>query len=74
MIIVSRKRLIKEALAILCEEDTSKAWDSDNLMYRMGNANALNGLSARLGIDLTKEAKKSNYCPNCGARMDGGEE
>ena len=61
--LISEKKLIKNVLEIYREEDTSKAWSEDNLMYRMGNANALNGLCARLGINFAdyvkaKEAKE----------------
>lgn len=56
--LISKKRLIKEALDIYLEEDTDKV-DVDTpemrvkFFYRAGNANALNGLCSRLGIDLT---------------------
>lgn len=55
--LISKKKLIKNALEIYREEDTSKAWSEDNLFYRMGNANALNGLCARLGVNLTAYVK-----------------
>lgn len=50
---ISKKKLVKNAVEIYMEEDTSKARSKENLYYRMGNANALNGLCNRLGIDLT---------------------
>lgn len=55
--LISKKKLIKNALEIYREEETSKSWSEDNLFYRMGNANALNGLCARLGINLTAYVK-----------------
>lgn len=67
--IISKKRLVNEAIKIYLEEDTSKARSADNLMYRMGNANALNGICTRLGVDLTKyikEAKRSRGVANDG--------
>lgn len=57
--LISKKRLIKEALDIYLEEDTGKADGEtpemrvNDFFYRAGNANALNGLCSRLGIDLT---------------------
>lgn len=57
--LISKKRLIKEALDIYLEEDTDKASGETpemrvkDFFYRAGNANALNGLCSRLGIDLT---------------------
>lgn len=57
--LVSKKRLIKEALDIYLEEDTDKASGDTpearekDFYYRAGNASALNGLCWRLGIDLT---------------------
>lgn len=50
--LISKKKLIKNALEIYREED-GKAWSENNQYYRMGGMNALNGLCARLGIDLT---------------------
>ena len=50
---ISKKKLVENITEIYLEEDTSKAWSENNLYYRMGNANALNGLCNRLGIDLT---------------------
>lgn len=51
--LVSKKRLVEEAIKIYKDEDTSKAYSKDDFMYRAGNANALNGICSRLGIDLT---------------------
>ena len=56
--LISKKKLIKNALEIYREED-GKAWSENNQYYRMGNMNALNGLCARLGIDLTAIVKAS---------------
>ena len=55
---ISKKKIIKEALEIYEGEETSEAWSKENLMYRMGNANALNGLCHRLGINLTEIVKR----------------
>ena len=57
--LISKKRLIKEALEIYLENDADKASGDTPEMrvkdfyYRAGNASALNGLCSRLGIDLT---------------------
>lgn len=57
--LISKKRLIKEALDIYLEEDTDKASGDTpearvkDFFYRCGNANALDGLMSRFGIDLT---------------------
>ena len=57
--LIGKKRLIKEALEIYLENDTDKASGETpearvkDFYYRAGNANALDGLMSRLGIDLT---------------------
>ena len=57
--LISKKRLIREALDIYLEEDTSKARGDTpemrvkDFFYRAGNANALDGLLSRFDIDLT---------------------
>ena len=57
--LISKKRLIKEALKIYLENDTGNASGDTpearvkDFYYRAGNANALDGLMSRLGIDLT---------------------
>lgn len=61
--LISKKKLIKEAVRTYKLEDVSKAHSPDDFMYRSGNANALNYLCKRLGINLTayvkaKEAKE----------------
>ena len=56
--VVSRKKLIAQAMMIYLNEDTSGAHSKENLYYRMGNANALNGLCSSLGIDLTALIKQ----------------
>lgn len=55
--LISKKKLIKNALDIYREEETSEAYSHDNFMYRCGNANALNGLCSRVGINLTNHVK-----------------
>ena len=67
--IVTNKKLIKEALSIYFAEETSKATSAENLMYRMGNANALNGLCARLGINLTEYIKRQQQEEDNGLHM-----
>lgn len=58
--LISKKKLIREAAAIYELNDTGKASGSTgeerikDFYYRCGNANALNGLCARLGINLTE--------------------
>lgn len=61
---VSKKKLIREMVDIYVENDTDSGIASDVKMtyYSVGNANALNALSSRLGIDLTpyiQERKKA---------------
>lgn len=61
---VTKKKLIKEMVDIYVENDTdsSIAHDVKMTYYSVGNANALNSLSSRLGIDLTlyiQERKKA---------------
>lgn len=51
--LISKKRLAEEAIKIYEDEDTSKAYSDDDFMYRAGNANALNKLCFRFGVDLT---------------------
>lgn len=50
---ISKKKLIEEAVRAYELEETSKANNPDNFMFRCGNANALNYLCSRLGINLT---------------------
>ena len=52
--LVSKKKLVREMVDIYVENDTDSGLASDTNMvyYCMGNSNALNGLSSRLGIDL----------------------
>lgn len=57
--LISKKRLIKESVDIYLLEDTSDGCDSKcDFYYRAGNANALNALCSRLGIDLTAYIKE----------------
>ena len=57
--LISEKRLIKEALEIYLENDADKASGDTpedrvkDFFWRCGNANALDGLLSRFGIDLT---------------------
>ena len=51
---ISKKKIIEEAVRTYELEDASKAHSPDDFMYRTGNANALNYLCKRLGIDLTE--------------------
>lgn len=56
--LISKKRFIKEAVKMYLENDTENAFGvtpdlrTNNFYYRAGNANALNGLASKLGIDL----------------------
>lgn len=52
--IITKKKLIKKAAELYLENDTSKAHDADDFRFRAGNANALNALCYRFGIDLTE--------------------
>ena len=69
--IVSKKKLIEEMVDIYVENDT----DSGIAMtyYSMGNANALNALSSRLGIDLTPYIQTHKELKQKG-RKDGGKD
>lgn len=58
--VVSRKKVIAQAMKIYLNEDTSKARNTKDLYYRMGNANALDNLCSWLGIDLTAHIKREN--------------
>ena len=57
--LISKKRLIKEALEIYLENDADKASGDTqearvkDFFYRCGNANALDGLLSRFEIDIT---------------------
>ena len=57
---ISKKKLVKEAVQIYALEETSKAHSHDDFMYRCGNANALNYLCSRLGINLTAIIRDRN--------------
>lgn len=52
--LISKKKLVQEMTNIYVENDTDSGLASDTNMvyYCMGNSNALNNLSSRLGIDL----------------------
>ena len=62
--LISKKKLIKEAVEIYMENRSDNAWGKDEQLklndfyYRCGNANALNGLCSRLGIDLLECVKE----------------
>lgn len=62
--VVSRKKLVTQAMSIYLNEDTGRAYGqtkdarAKDFYYRAGNANALNGLCSALGIDLTKCIKE----------------
>ena len=57
--LISKKKLIREAVELYLWNDTSTAHDSNQFHYCAGNANALNSLCHRLGIDLTKEVREA---------------
>jgi hypothetical protein len=59
-VLISKKRILKEAADIYLKNDTSQAQSKTDFYYSAGNANALNCLCHRLGIDLTKEIQKNN--------------
>lgn len=52
--LVSKKKLVREMVDIYVENDTDSgiATGTNMVYYCMGNSNALNALSSRLGIDL----------------------
>lgn len=56
--LISKKRFIKEAVKIYLENDSANAFGvtqelrMNDFYYRAGNANALNGLASKLGIDF----------------------
>lgn len=62
--VVSRKKLVTQAMSIYLNEDTGRAYGktedarAKDFYYRAGNASALNGLCSALGIDLTKCIKE----------------
>lgn len=58
--LISKKTILKEAVDIYLRNDTSQAETKNDFYYCAGNANALNGLCHRLGINLTKEIQKIN--------------
>lgn len=68
--IISKRRFVKEAIKIYLENDTSNAFGvtpelrKNDFYYRSGNANALNCISSRLGIDLTSYIKKQEFEKN----------
>lgn len=55
---ISKKKLIKEVVRLYQENDTGCARGTINFYYRSGNANALDALCNRLGLDLTKIIKE----------------
>lgn len=57
---ISKKRLIEVVLVAYFREDTKDATDKIDFYYRSGNANALEYLCYRLGLNLTEEVKKAN--------------
>lgn len=80
---VSEKKLITQAVRIYLYNDTDGAAGDTpearvrDLYYRMGNANALDGVCAALGIDLieyVKSEKKMREKANapCGGVRNGG--
>lgn len=56
--LISKKKVLKEAVRIYKLEDTSDAHSEKDLYYRMGNANALGYLCSCIGLDLTSEVKR----------------
>lgn len=56
--LISKRRIIKEAVRAYLNNDTKEPCPKENFYYNCGNANALNALCRKLGIDLTAEVKK----------------
>lgn len=61
---ISKRKILKEAMNMYFiwseheyDADETPECNSENFWYSMGNANALNGLCSRLGIDLTEAIK-----------------
>lgn len=55
---VEKEDLTSKAVALYKANDTSEAESENDLMYRMGCANALGALLSKFGIDITKEVKR----------------
>jgi len=56
---VEKKDLVRKAVALYKENDTGDAKSENDLMYRVGCANALGALLSEFGINLTEEVKKT---------------
>ena len=57
---VEKKDLTSKAVALYKVNDTGDAKAENDLMYRMGCANALGALLSEFGIDITEEVKKTS--------------
>lgn len=55
---INKKKFIKEVVDIYLKNDAGMARDEKDFQYRAGNANALDALCNRLGLDLTKIIKE----------------
>lgn len=62
--LIRKKRIIEEVTKIYAEESVDEAWTENNVYFRMGNANALNCLCSRLGIDILKHIKEAKQRGN----------
>lgn len=57
---VEKEDLTSKAVALYKENDTGDAKTENDLMYRLGCANALGALLSEFGIDITEEVKKTS--------------
>ena len=62
--LIRKKRIIEEVTKIYAEESVDEAWTENNVYFRMGNANALNCLCSRLGIDILKHINEAKQRGN----------
>ena len=79
-----RKPGLEQALAMLNEEPVADVapvvrgrWEKEPSSYwrwTSSGAVAVTRTTYRCGLCGRGTAVKSNYCPNCGAKMDGGDD
>lgn len=56
--LISKKKLLEEAVEIYESETPNEPCSKELFYYSMGNANALNYLCSRLGVDLSAEIRR----------------
>ena len=57
--IISKKKLLEVAMELDRKEDTANARSKEDLFFKMGNANALNSVCSKFGLNLTEAIKAS---------------